>query len=63
MVAPGNPLGVFDLTDQLRSELRFANHSRGTGNCLLLDDWLVCLESALNITGQVQSLKRTLPWW
>jgi putative molybdopterin biosynthesis protein len=47
MVAPGNPLGLRDWNDLLRSDVRFANRSLGTGTRLLLDDWL----TAQGLTG------------
>ena len=40
MVAAGNPLGMTDWGDVLRSGVRLVNRPLGTGTRLLLDDWL-----------------------
>lgn len=38
MVAPGNPLRLWDMSDVARLQARFVNRARGTGTRLLLDE-------------------------
>lgn len=40
IVAPGNPLGLTDVTDLLRPGLRFANRRRGAGSRVVLEELL-----------------------
>lgn len=40
LVAPGNPLGISDLADLARPDLRFLNREPGSGSRALLDDFL-----------------------
>jgi putative molybdopterin biosynthesis protein len=58
MVAPGNPLGVRQLADLQRPDLRFAARNAGTGTLVVLDELL----HALHIDpGGIDALARTEP--
>ena len=37
IVAPGNPLGIHDIADLARENVRFINRQRGSGTRVLLD--------------------------
>jgi len=42
LVAPGNPLGLADVSDLARPDLRYVNRQRGAGTRVLLDYELAC---------------------